>query len=89
MIDAIESQIGYANTMKFFANLGVKLGEDNFESGDGSPRFNGTMTPDEAKAEWAKFSADPSNKAALFDNQHPGHKAAKARQTELFAIMYG
>jgi hypothetical protein len=88
MVDALEGSLGYAGTMKFFAALGTKLGEDSFESGTNKPGFNGTMTPQEAKVEWEKMKIDPVQKAALFNNQHPGHQAAKQKQKELFEVMH-
>jgi hypothetical protein len=87
MVDALEGSLGYAGTMKFFAALGQKLGEDSFESGTNKPGFNGTMTPDEAKVEWEKMKLDTTQRQALFDNQHPGHQEAKRKQKELFSIM--
>lgn len=88
MIDAMERAVGYAATMKHFAALGQKMGEDGFVTGDGKQKFGDTMTPDEAKAEWDRMKADPVQHKALFDESHPGHKAAKEKQTKLFGIMY-
>lgn len=88
MVDALETALGYAGTMKFFAALGQRMGEDSFESGTSKPGFAGQMTPDEAKQEWEKMKLDPAQKAALFDNMHPGHKEAKRKQAELFSIMH-
>lgn len=91
MIDAMEAQIGYAATMKHFAELGKKMGEDSFvgggEGGNG-PRFEGSMTPEEAQQAWAAKKMDANYMAALRDKSHPGHKEAQAMQTKLFAIMY-
>jgi hypothetical protein len=89
MIDSMEKTVGYASTMKFFAQLGQKLGEDKLISQEGGPkRFGDTLTPDEAKVQWEQSKLDPNFTKALNDNQHPGHKAAKDKQTQLFAIMY-
>lgn len=87
-IDAMESAIGYAATMRFFAKLGDKLGESQFvESGDGkSTGFGTTMTPAEAKAEWLKFSTDPGVKAALMSKSHPGHNEAMRKKSQLMAL---
>ncbi len=89
MIDGIERTVGYAGTWKFMAALGVKMGEDGFAtSGDGSKQFGAQQTPDEAKAEWEKMKLDPTTLAALKDKNHPGHKAAAAKKSALFQIMY-
>lgn len=89
VVDAIEGAIGYANTMKMFAEIGGKLGEDTFVSGDvKTPRFGEQLTPAEAKQQWSELQLDQQFKTALFDPSHPGHKAAKEKQTKLFGIMY-
>lgn len=90
MIDALEKSIGYAATMKFFANMGQKMGEDGFvTSGEGKPgKFGQGLTPAEAKAEWDAMKADPVMSKALFDPTHPAHAQAKARQERLFKTMY-
>lgn len=89
MIDAMEKTIGYAGTHKFLAGLGQKLSEDGFVGAGGKGNgFSGMMTPAEAKAEWENMKVDPVNSKALFDSSHPGHKAAKEKQTRLFGIMY-
>lgn len=88
-IDALEQAMGYAGTMKMFAEVGGKLGEDGFTGGSGAVRFSSQMTPAEAQAEWDAMKADDKARAALFDNNHPGHKAAKEKQAKLFAIIHG
>lgn len=90
MIDAMEETQGYAATMKFFAAIGQKLGEDSFVSGTDKSGggFGAQSTPAEAKVEWEKMKADPVQAVALRDNQHPGHEAAKLKQTQLFQIMF-
>ena len=88
MIDSMEAAVGYAATMKHFAQLGQKLGEDKFVTGTGQPRIGDSLTPDEAKQQIEAMKIDPVMTAALKDNQHPGHKAAKEKQTRLFNIAY-
>lgn len=88
-VNAIEKSIGYAATMKLFANIGQKLGEDKFVTDDGKVSgFSETMTQAEAKAVWEAWKLKPENTKVLFDPSHPGHKAAKEKQAKLFAIMY-
>jgi hypothetical protein len=89
MVDMLESKMGYAGVMKFFAGLGQKLGgEDGFETGSGAPGFSGTLTPDEAKAQIAAMKIDPNQTAAMRDNQHPAHKATKQKWTDLHNIAF-
>lgn len=88
MIDAMEGAVGYAATMKFFASLGQKLGEDGFVTAkDGAPKFAGTLTPAEAKAQWEAMKMDPVIVKALMDPSHPSHKAQTEKKTNLFKIM--
>jgi hypothetical protein len=90
IISAIEGEIGYKETMKFLAGLGKRVAEDNFETGTGGGSgYGSTMTPQEASAEWAKMSSNESERAALMDASHPGHKAALQKKSQLFAIMHG
>ena len=89
MIDAMESSIGYAGTMKFFASLGQKLGESSFATGqDKGAKFGTGMTPEEARVEFEAMKLDATVRAALLDGQHPGHKAAVEKQQRLFKYMY-
>jgi len=88
MVAGLENAVGYKDTMKFLAQLGGKLGEDNLVSGDGRPGFGGTMTPAQAQQAWAAFSSDPGNREALFNRMHPGHAEALKRKTELFQVMH-
>lgn len=90
VVDAIEEKIGFAATMKLFAEIGGKLGEASFVGSDsgGAPRFSGAMTPAEAQQEWNNAKMDPNFIKALQDTSNPGHAAAKEKQTKLFKIMY-
>jgi hypothetical protein len=90
MVDALESSMGYAGVMKFFAEIGQKLGEDTFvgAGSKGPARFSDTLTPAEAKQEWDNKKMDTNFMAALRDKSHPGHKSAQALQTKLFRVAY-
>lgn len=91
LIDAMETQKGYAGTWKFLAGLGAKLSEDGFvgaEGSGGTKNFGGMLTPAEAKAAYDQKLLDPNFKAALLDRMHPGHKGAVAEQQKYYAIMY-
>lgn len=88
IIDGIERELGYAGTWKFFAQLGSKMGEDKFVTPDGKAAFAGQLTPAEAKSQWEAMKADPIVIGSLQDVTHPSHKANKAKQDELFKVMY-
>jgi hypothetical protein len=58
-IDKLESALGFSGTMKFFHNLGSRLGEGTFVTGsNNAPGFKGALTPDQANAEIAALKAD-------------------------------
>jgi len=82
-VNAIEATMGYAKTMKLFADLGGKMTEDNFVSGDTSNGFKGELTPSEATAELEALKLDKNFTAALTDRTHPGHQAAVAKRRAL------
>lgn len=89
IIDAIERSVGYANTWKFFGNLGQRMGEDKFVSGDVvDKKFNTGITPAEAAARWEEMKADKTIIESLKNPMHPNHEANKAKQRQLFKIMH-
>lgn len=89
VVDAIERSVGYAQTMKLFAEIGGKLGEDKFVgAGLKKSGFSDTMTPEEAKQAWETMKLDVNEMAALRDGMHPGHKNAAEKQRKLFSIMH-
>jgi len=57
-IDALQSQLGYDGVMKFFHDIGTKMGETKFVGGDRPPEFTGTRTPVQAKARLAELRQD-------------------------------
>ena len=89
VIDAIEIAKGYAGTMKFLAELGVKTGEDTFVAGETERSgFHGQMTPAEAKAAWASMQGNQEESKALRDKMHPNHKFVVEKKANLFKIMF-
>ena len=86
-VDALESAMGYAGVMEFFAGLGQKLGDDRFVSGAGKT-FSGTMTPGEAQTEITKLKQDTVFQGTLRDKMHPAHKENLKRWQDLFALGY-
>lgn len=89
-INGIEAELGYANTMKLFAQIGQKLGEDKFVGGEGggAARFDAQLTPQEAGAQISQMDLDPNVRAALTNRDHPAHKATVAKRSKLFSIAY-
>ncbi len=58
-VDALEKAIGFAGVMEMFYNIGAKIGEDKFVSGEGTPGFSGTMSPAAAQARLDAIKSDP------------------------------
>lgn len=90
MIDSLERSVGYAGTYKFLADLGKKLGEAKFVSGEGGDptRFGDTKTPAEAKTEIDSLKLDPNFLRVMRDSSDPGHKAALEKWTKLHEIAF-
>lgn len=57
-IDQLQQAMGYDGVMKFFQNLGSKIGEDKFISGDASngSKATMTMTREQAQIEYNNFT---------------------------------
>lgn len=88
LIDAIERQVGYAKTYEMLAAMGTKLGEDGLVIPGKTPGFENHLTPAEAKTQLDGLRMDGNHTKALMDPSHPGHKAAKDKETKLFTVMY-
>jgi hypothetical protein len=89
-VQAIEDAAGYAETMKFFAGIGAKLGEAGFkDSQDGGGNdFSGAMTPAEAKSQLSQLENDQAFMTAWQDRGHPGHKDAVAKKSRLVSFAF-
>ncbi len=60
-ITALEHAIGFDGVMKFMHDLGTKIGEHSFISGDGAAGFgNQILTPDQAKTKIEALKTDAS-----------------------------
>lgn len=58
-IKALEGQVGYAKVMDMFRNIGSKIGEDKFHTGDGRGVDNGgMMTLEQAEARKVELKND-------------------------------
>lgn len=89
MLDGMEAQVGYKETMKFMVGLTDKLGEDNFITGEmKTSGFHSRMTPEQAKDAWLKMTLDPETTKALLDKDHPAHKEMLTRKGKLFELMH-
>lgn len=64
MLDSIEASMGYAKTMKLFAAIGAKIGEDSFNAGEGT---SGGMSPSAGKVRLQQLSDDKAFARRLMD----------------------
>lgn len=78
-VEALGNALGRAEAMKFLHNIGSKLGEADFVSGDGKQGFGGAMAPDQAKARIAELRKD----VAWTGRFTSGDTAAKKEWTDL------
>lgn len=57
-VDKLENALGFGGLMKFFAEIGARMGEDKMVTGTTTGSFNGAMTPDAARAEIQRLRGD-------------------------------
>lgn len=57
-VDKLENALGFGGLMKFFAEIGARMGEDKMVSGTTSGSFNGAMTPEQARTEIQRLRGD-------------------------------
>lgn len=84
MVAAIESQVGFKQTMETFLNLGVKMGEDRYVSGD-SNQPGQRMTRDMAKDRISSLKRDETFVAKYMK----GDVQAVKEMTDLHTIAAG
>ena len=89
VIDALENQLGYDGVMKFFREIGVKMGEGDFHEGGASFNFGG-LTPSQAQAELNRMYNDKEWSAAFHNpnKNNAEHKEAVAKKQALMALAY-
>lgn len=83
-IDALSSAMGHKATMNLLAQIGSKLGEDKFVSGDLNTSFGNAMTPAQAKSQIQSLMSDKDFTAKYLK----GDADAKARMVQLHAFAY-
>lgn len=89
-VDKLESALGFGGLMRFMANVGSKLGEHNFETGENEGRsFGGAMTPAEANKELQRLMSDPKFMDAWTNRRHPEHQAALDKKARLTRMAVG
>ena len=83
-IDALSGALGHKATMNLLAQIGGKLGEDKFVSGDLNTSFGNAMTPAQAKAQIQGLMSDRD-----FTSKYlKGDADAKAKMVQLHSFAY-
>ena len=82
-VTKLESALGYSATMKFLSDIGSKVGESKFVTGDGSGAFQGSMTPDQARAVLAEKRKDSAWTAKYVS----GDSAAREEMAKIMRAM--
>ena len=83
---ALRDAIGPLKAMKFFHQIGSKLGEDVFVSG-GQTASN-IPTPAAAQAQLKDLTMQRDFLDAFLNPSHPGHAAAVEKKSKLTALAY-
>lgn len=82
-IDALEGSLGFANLMKMMSNIGSRIGEDKFVSGDVTSG-NGMLTPGGAQARIKQLQGDKDWTAKYLG----GNIQARAEMERLMQMAY-
>lgn len=82
-IDKLENSLGFSGLMKMMANIGKRIGEDKFVSGEGVGG-NGAMTPAMAKSRIQQLQGDKEFTAKYL----AGNVQSKAEMERLHAFAY-
>lgn len=83
-IDKISEALGHKGTMTLLQQIGVKLGEDTFVTGDKTESFGNAMTPGQAKAEIQSLMGDRNFTTRYMS----GDAEAKAKMERLHSFAY-
>jgi hypothetical protein len=82
-IDALEGSLGFANLMKMMANIGSRIGEDNYVGGDVSSG-SGALTPVGAQSRIKQLQGDKEWTAKYLG----GNIQARAEMERLMQMAY-
>jgi hypothetical protein len=80
-VEALEKTMGYAATIKFFHNIGAKMGEGAFVSGDrgnAGASFGGVLTPGQAQQRINELRGDKDWTASYLSGGQRGADAQSA-----------
>lgn len=81
-LQALTEQVDSLRLLDALARIGEALDEDSFAAG----QAGGQITPEQAKAELSRLSADKQHLAAFMNPAHPEHAKIKALRSQLAQI---
>jgi hypothetical protein len=79
--------MGPVEALKFVDNLNTQMGDHTYESG--AADTSGVMTPEQAQNAMGELLGNKEFNEAWMDRNHPGHKAAVAKKSELHRLISG
>lgn len=82
-VTKLESALGYSATMKFLSDIGSKVAESRFISGDGPHGLQGAMTPEQGRALLAEKKKD----SAWVTRYNNGDYAAKEEMAKIMQAI--
>lgn len=83
-IDKLSDALGHKATMQMLQNIGSRMGEDTFVTGNGDTNFGSVMTPAQAKASIQSLMSDKDFTARYLK----GDAGAKAEMQRLHQFAY-
>ncbi len=81
-LELLAEQVDSLRLLDTLARIGEVLDEDSFAAG----QIGGDITPEQAKSELARLSADKQHLAAFMNPAHPEHAKAKGLRSQLAQI---
>ena len=86
-LTGLREAMGPVEAMKFVDGLNTKIGDHDFDTGEGV--IPGHKTPEQAKQELADLTMNKEFMDAWLNKNHPGHKAAVEKKAALARLQSG
>lgn len=86
-LNALRTSMGPVEAMKFVDGLNTKMGDHDYDSGEGI--MPNHKTPEQAKTELSELSMNKEFMDAWLEKSHPGHKAAVEKKSSLARLASG
>lgn len=86
-LSGLRDSMGPVEALKFVDNLNTQMGDHTYESG--AADTSGVMTPEQAQNAMSELLGNKEFNEAWMDRNHPGHKAAVAKKSDLHRLISG